>query len=207
MGLNNLGLHKLESYKTLEKFYLNSFFIQRDYLNYIIFPPGHVSLFKDFFEAKGGVGKQLLTNKEQINLGCEQTFSLFGASVVLLSGETLDFDPKLKIEHYGESYFEKDLIEVPFKSVNLGWFRFYQQGKYFLVTDEKLIQTVDGWLRNPSYPLTVEQENFLKHYEFDESFKVDYLVPRCHVGEFYLQRISNGLGLQAELKKYISRGK
>ena len=44
MGLKNLGLHKLESYKTLEKFYLNSFFIQRDYLNYIIFPPGHVSL-------------------------------------------------------------------------------------------------------------------------------------------------------------------
>ena len=51
-------------------------------------------LFKDFFEAKGGVGKQLLTNKDQINLGCEQTFNLFGASVVLLSGETIDFDPK-----------------------------------------------------------------------------------------------------------------
>ena len=105
----------------------------------------------------------------------------------------------------GRTTTKKDIIDVPFKSVNLGWFRFIQQGKYFLVTDEKLILTVDGWLRNPSFPLTVEQENLLKHYEFGKDFKVDYLVPRCHVGEFFLQRIQNGENLQSELRSF-SRG-
>ena len=78
MSLNNLELHKLESYKTLEGVYLNSFFLKRDYLNYLIFPPGHVALFKDFFLAKGGVGKQIITSPDQINLGCAQTFKTFG---------------------------------------------------------------------------------------------------------------------------------
>ena len=198
MSLNNLNIHKLESYKTLEGVYLNSFFLKRDYLNYLIFPPGHVALFKDFFLAKGGVGKQIITSPDQINLGCSQTFKTFGASAVLLNEDQInqifpgDLET-LKIEFWGNEFFDKDINFKTFENSSLNWFIINHRGKNLLITDEKVIMNHQGWKCNPRYPLLQIDKDLLEDLidsDFVKKFKIDYLIPRCHTGEFYLQKIS-----------------
>ncbi|MAW07547.1 MAG: hypothetical protein CME61_04615 [Halobacteriovoraceae bacterium] len=198
MSLNNLELHKLESYKTLEGVYLNSFFLKRDYLNYLIFPPGHVALFKDFFLAKGGVGKQIITSPDQINLGCAQTFKTFGAAAVLLKeGHIGQIFPKdletLRVELWGNDFFDKDINFEAFEKTCLNWFIINHKGKNLLITDEKVIMNHQGWKHNPRYPITHSDKLLLEDFaqnDFVRKFKIDYLIPRCHTGEFYLQKIS-----------------
>ncbi len=195
MALKNIGLHKLESYRTMEGYFLNSYFLKRDFLNYLIFPPYHVALYKDIFLSKGGVGRQLISSPGQINHGCASTFSTFGASVVLFDASdareiTSEKLSTLKVDFWGEDFFDKDIIFSPFESTSLRWFRLLHQGKYFLVTDEKLIAHFSGWKQNSAYPLTEEEKNFLREFPIDNDFKVDYLIPRCHDGEFYLKKLT-----------------
>ena len=195
MGLTNLALHKLESYRTMDGYYLNSFFIKRDYCNYLLFPPYHVELYKDIFLSKGGVGRQLITNPGQLNFGCEKTFNTFGASAVLFKTEQArDVSTEqlkvLKVDFWGEDFFDKDIIFTPFNESSLNWFRLLHQGKYFLITDEKLIAHHQGWKQNKTNPLTEEEKNFLREFPIDKDFKIDYLIPRCHDGEFYLQKLT-----------------
>ena len=195
MSLKNIGLHKLESYRTMDGYYLNSFFIKRDFLNYLIFPPYHVALYKDIFMSKGGVGRQLITSVHQINHGCAQTFATFGASVVLFnSNEAKELSSEqlvsLKVDFWGEDFFDKDIIFEPFENTSLKWFRLLHQGKYYLITDEKLIAHFSGWKQNKKFPLTEEEKNFLREFPIGENFKIDFLIPRCHDGEFYLKKLT-----------------
>ena len=78
MVLINIGVHKLESYKNNQGIFENSYFVHRPYLNYVIFSPNSTEIFYDYFESKGGVGKQIFTNVGQINHGRQK----FGINLV-----------------------------------------------------------------------------------------------------------------------------
>ena len=207
MALGNLGLHKLESYRTMEGHYQNSFFLKRNYLNYLIFPPQEVNLFKDIFISKGGVGKQIVTSKDQLNHGCNQTFTTFGAAAVFLKKSTLNHVKsstlkKFKTELWGEDFYDQDFDLSPFEQSNLNWFRIYHQGKYFLVTDENIILKKGAWIQNPNHPIHEEDKRLLEELLEKQSFKIDYLIPRLHDGEFYLQKL-NSLLFREKLSHYL----
>jgi len=146
------------------------------------------------FIAKGGIGKQIITHQNQLNLGCAQVFKYFGASAVFLREEALsksetDLTSQLKTEVMGESFFDHDIITTYFEETNIHWFRIYHQGKYFLVTDESIIFHNDGWKMNPASPISSSDRKKIINLLSENEFKVDYLMPRCHDGEFYLSKL------------------
>ena len=103
--------------------------------------------------------------------------------------------PAYKCEYYGVDFTDKDIIYPWDNPKELHWFILTQRGKRFLITDEHLILKDGVWTPNPELEYNDEKvkdiEDVLKH-------EVDYLLPRLHEGEFYLQQIP-----EPELKKQI----
>ena len=177
MVFDNFGIHKMESFPKksflgMTKYFFNSFFIKRTYLNYTIFSPFEYDYLKDFIYSKGGLGKQLHTSAKQFNKSTESFFNLFGSSAVVLDPRKFtencegDGHPYLnfKIENWGEEFYDKDIILDLKADINKDWFILSHHGKKFLITDESIIFTKEGWLRiAPAYshpPLPQECDSF-----------------------------------------------
>ena len=187
MVLINIGVHKLESYKNSDGVFENSFFLQRPYLNYLIYSPRSIEMFYDYFSSKGGVGKQIYTNASQVIHSSHKAFNKYGASALITNPKKQTFNPDLKIEYYGEDFIDKD-IEYPWKSDHdLHWFIIRQKNKNFLITDEHIILSEHGWQPNPKYTY---DDHKVKLIEDIQKCKIDYLLPRNHVGDFYLQKMN-----------------
>lgn len=199
MVLINIGVHKLESYKNNDGIFENSYFIHRPYLNYVIFSPNSTELFYDYFNSKGGVGKQIFTHHKQISHSQAKIFNKYGAAVLLTNPTKQPHNNSYKCEYYGEDFSDKDIIYPWDNPKELHWFILTQKGKNFLVTDEHLILNDGVWSPNPSLHYNEEK---IRDIEEVLNHKIDYLLPRMHSGEFYLQKTPYN-----ELKKQITHFK
>lgn len=184
MVLINIGVHKLESYKNSKGIFENSYFIHRSYLNYVIFAPQSTEIFYDYFASKGGVGKQIFTDASQINHAPGKIFNKFGASVLMTNPKKMPPNAAYKLEYFGEDFVDKDICYPWDKPDEMHWFFIHQRGKKFLVTDENLIVDDGDWLPNPEKSYS---ESKIKHIRDILNIDFDYLLPRLHKGEFFLQ--------------------
>ena len=185
MVLINIGVHKLESYKNIQGLYENSYFVHRSYLNYLIFTPNSTEIFYDYFNSKGGVGKQILTGPQQFGNASGKIFNKYGASVLLTNPKKRPHRSSFKLEYYGVDFMDKDITYLSEKPKELHWVILNQRGKKFLITDENLILKDGTWWPNPEMKYSsdkVEEINNILKNDFD------YLLPRLHQGEFHLQR-------------------
>ena len=204
MELNNFGIHKLESFPKKGfwgkvNYYLNSFFIKRDYLNYTLFSPFDFHHLHDFFMNKGGIGKQLFTSTGQFNKSTESFFNIFGSSAVILdphyfppSNEDKTLESLgLKIENWGEDFYDVDIIIDLKSKINKNWFTLYHRGKRFLITDESIIFTEKGWIPNSDYrTFDSGPENPDLILQVLSKMSLDYHIPRCHRGTYRMQNIT-----------------
>ena len=201
MVLINIGVHKLESYKNSEGLFENSYFIHRPYLNYLIFSPHSAEIFYDYFNSKGGVGKQIFTNKRQLGFGPGKIWNKYGASVLMTNPDEKVSNKEYKTEYFGIDFTDKDII-YPWKSPeDLHWIILTQRGKKFLVTDEHLILDNDVWTPNPKFQFSDKKVKDIKDI-LDHDF--DYLLPRLHSGEFFLQKTPKNQ-MQVNIKTFLSK--
>jgi len=201
MVLINLGVHKLESYKNNQGIFENSYFIHRPYLNYLIFSPKSTEMFYDYFNSKGGVGKQLFTNVGQIGHSQAKIFTKYGASVLLTNPKGSDFNPNFKTEFYGQDFADKD-ISFPWKKPeSLYWFILSQKEKNFLIVDEHIIIKEGEWFPNIEFDYSDEM---IRDISAILDHDIDYVLPRLHSGDFYLQKLSKS-SLQEKVHNFIGR--
>ena len=185
MVLINIGVHKLESYKNNQGIFENSYFVHRPYLNYVIFSPNSTEIFYDYFQSKGGVCKQIFTHSSQINHGPAKIWNKFGASVLLTNPTKQPASADYKCEYLNVDFSDKDIIYPWDDPKELHWFILTQRDKRFLITDEHLILNNGDWLPNPKLHYNETKIRYIKEI-LNHDF--DYLLPRLHEGEFYLQK-------------------
>lgn len=204
MVLENFGIHKLESFPKKGLFgsvhyYLNSFFIKRNYLNYTLFSPFEFNHLKDFIYNKGGIGKQLHTSTLQFNKSTESFFNIFGSSAVILDPHYFPPDKEdqtleaqaVRIENWGEDFFDDDIIIDLKSQIQKNWFTLSHRGKKFLVTDESIIFTEEGWVPNRDYQnFDVAPDNPEIMFKALSKLSLDYHIPRCHKGTYRMQNLT-----------------
>lgn len=201
MVLINLGVHKLESYKNNLGIFENSYFIHRPYLNYLIFSPTSTEIFYDYFNSKGGVGKQLFTNVGQIGHSQAKIFTKYGASVLLTNPTGQEFNPKFKTEYYGLDFIDKD-ITYPLQNLDgLHWFILNQKEQNFLIIDENIIVKNGEWFPNPEFYYDDKKIGEIKAIL---DHQIDYVLPRLHFGDFNLKKNSKG-ALESKIQSFIGR--
>ena len=204
MEIDNFGIHKLESFPQKGflgrvKYFFNSFFIKRTYLNYTLFSPFEFDHLKDFIFHKGGIGKQLHTSTHQFKKSTESFFNYFGSSAVVLDPYYFPKDEKevfqenlnVKIENWGEDFFDNDIIIDLKSEIKKNWFTLFHRGKKFLITDESIIFTEEGWLPNPDFQnFNYGKEDTDLMFQKLARLAIDYHIPRCHKGTYRMQNLT-----------------
>ena len=205
MVLDNFGIHKMESFPKKgflgrTKYFFNSFFIKRTYLNYTIFSPFEFEHLKDFIFMKGGLGKQLHTSTKQFNKSTETFFNLFGSSAVVLEAqkypenreELFHKNLNFRLENWGDEFYDKDIIIDLKSEINQDWFTLFHHGKKFLITDESIIFTDEGWVPNPDFEcLDNESRQPEKIFKSLSKLDLDFHIPRCHRGTYRMQKLNS----------------
>lgn len=172
--MNNLGIHQISFQE-----YYSSYFVPRNYGNYLFFS----ELFKGghdaFFKSKGGLYKQFVASSDPSTSAMQELFVKFGCSAVSLKSEER-FELKLRWERWPDDFYD-DQVEFfwfdPFCAIGC---RQAQKRIIFLgpqtFFDRGSIKTL----------LKSEQEAFFKIFETIKKLQPDWLFFSFHRGKNHL---------------------
>lgn len=137
MELNNSGIHTIMfSLDQKGDRGIASFFIPRNYGNYLFFGGPFSANDHDFFYSKGGIYKQFYTNKEQLGTFTGKIFDKYGAYIVFGNEELVFLDAPS--EKFGKEFFDRDMQVISHGDGNF-WYLIKQKNKTYLIVDDHVI--------------------------------------------------------------------
>lgn len=161
-----------------------SFFIERSYGNYLVFPTFLSDQNHNFIKSKGGVWKQIYTSENIMNIHSGEIFRKYGAYIVMCGDDKDYFTEYGPVEFLGKSFYDSDLIPLSFQDFH-SWIILKQNGKNFLIPDEHLLLKDNSLFWNSEFRLNEKDLERIKSFA---SVKIEaILFSECLESNPYFQ--------------------
>jgi hypothetical protein len=116
------------------------YFVQRAWGNLLVYPFLQLSPNDNqYFISKGGIYRQLVFGKEEINPAQASLFSKFGAALVV--NEDFEYHPNIKIEKNAEEFYDPDVIYYQDDSFQVIRIKLKESNMFFLDYNFKMINS------------------------------------------------------------------